>query len=61
MQLICEYAAGVVQIQSGINTTTQQKGAVQFEPPPNGCSFQDAVANFSAGKMHAHPRSHRKK
>jgi hypothetical protein len=35
----------------------EQKGAVQFEPPLYGCSFQDAVANFSAGKMHEHPRN----
>jgi hypothetical protein len=25
-----------------------KKGAVQFEPPPKRCSFQEAVATFSA-------------
>jgi hypothetical protein len=27
---------------------TPKKGAVQTEPPPKRCSFQDAVVNFSA-------------
>ena len=31
----------------------QTKGAVQIEPPPNGCSFQDAVAKFSARQKYA--------
>jgi hypothetical protein len=26
----------------------KQKGVVQFEPPPNRCSFQNAVDTFSA-------------
>jgi hypothetical protein len=26
-------------------STATKKGAVQFEPPPNGCGFQDAVVN----------------
>ena len=26
----------------------RQKGAVQFEPPPYVCSFQNAVGNFPA-------------
>jgi len=29
----------------GLESQYKQKGAVQFEPPPNGCSFQDAVVN----------------
>jgi hypothetical protein len=36
----------------------QKKGAVQLEPPIDGWSFQDAVVNFPAEKMHEHPRSY---
>ena len=38
----------------------KQKGGVQFEPPPNECSSQGAVYNFSEGIIYKHPRSHRK-
>jgi hypothetical protein len=29
----------------GLECQYKQKGAVQFEPPFNGCSFQNAVVN----------------
>jgi hypothetical protein len=52
---------GFTDPTSCINPTTHtKKGAVQFEPPPKRCSFQDAVANFPAEIMHEHPRSHPK-
>jgi hypothetical protein len=34
-----------------------RKGAVRFEPPPDRCNFQDAVVNFSAEKIHKHPKA----
>ena len=35
-------------ILTGLVCQQTQKGVTQIEPPPHGCSFQDAVDNFPA-------------
>jgi hypothetical protein len=43
----------------GLECQYKQKGAVQFEPPPNGVASKMPLLSFLHGRnMHEHPRNH---